>query len=118
MSTLTLDWLREQQRRINEAFGLPSALISAGPRFGGLRVLESLHAVEIIEATIWDEPKFSPHRSKRLWKKLRKRTARPHPHKPTMYMAGDTLFVHPALMPELRRRTVPAEPYRNSLFGF
>lgn len=80
-----------------------SSLFGPSLGFGGYRVVESVHALEPVNATIWDEPKFSRHRSRRLWKKLRKKTARSHPGNPCIYQANGMLIVHPALMPELRR---------------
>jgi hypothetical protein len=70
-----------------------------------IRVIASSGATqEIPSRTVWVEPRFSPHRSKRLWKKLRKRHAVILSSEPCIIRYQNTLFVHPSLMGELTKR--------------
>lgn len=88
--------------------------MSVNPFFG-MRVVVTPHAVEPIQATMFVNPPYSPHRSKRLWKKLRKRKSWPHPGNPLCYQISDTLFMHPTLYGHIDR--LASEPLpQNSWF--
>lgn len=76
--------------------------------FGGMKVIISPHAVkDVPPATYWVEPRFSQHRSKRLWKKLRKRTSWVKATEPSCYQMGDTLVMHPQFYAELNKEKGP-----------
>lgn len=76
-----------------------------------VRFILSAHAILPVVATVWEEPRFSPHRSKRLWKKLRLRSARPHPGEPRCYRLPDgSMVIHPVLFAELKRQTETYNP--------
>ena len=70
-------------------------------RINGMPIHVSLAATE--RALRWPEKK----RSRRLHKKLTNLRGNQIWDKPCSYVIQGTLFIHPTLLPELRRRTTP-----------
>jgi hypothetical protein len=74
--------------------------------FAGVPIMQSPNAVMNYRPVTWVKlPKPTPNRSKRLQKKLTKRTARSgFTGDPAVFQTPDCLFVHPDLYPKLRER--------------
>ena len=70
----------------------------------GMKITLNEFVTEEVLATIWDEPRYSPHRSKRLWKKLRKKTARQHPRRPACVQFAGRLIMHPEFYRQLQEQ--------------
>lgn len=68
---------------------------------GGRRIIVSPHAVVDTETRLFPA---SRHRSKRIHKKLVRRHGGEFTKKPCIYETPQGIIVHPALLPELRRR--------------
>jgi hypothetical protein len=69
-------------------------------QFAGLQVRETLTSTQETNERFFPP---SRHRSARIHKKLIKRFGGIYKRKPAMFIVGDTLVIHPALMPELKR---------------
>lgn len=66
-------------------------------RYNGLKIIVSQNAMQLLYN--WpDKP-----RSKRMIKKMTKRLGPQIYFKPTSYLMGDSLIVHPDILAELRR---------------
>lgn len=78
--------------------------------FGGVRIIESEHATKDHRiATFFTDPRPSKNRSRRLWKKLRRKTARTEYFgDPAILKTPEGLVVHPTLYIALRNSTQSA----------
>lgn len=71
-----------------------------------VRVIVSPHATELA-GHMFEPIRWSPHRSRRIWKKLVKRQRRTirGDRRPCAYMLNDQMIVHPALRHALEQHT-------------